>query len=464
MYAFDKDQIRSSMRAVYCALSCLILASTAVLGKVSATPSPQQLSEYEASTESTRVKLLINLAKSGQHDLAKTLLERYPLTGKFGRNRQLFVEGLIFKARGNLTGAAKNYRAALADDPSLTLVRAELAQTLFALQEDESAKHHLNLLMAEAPNEYEAQGIRSFIDTIDARRPFTFNAYVSVAPSTNVNNGSSNETIYSPLWGVDMNIDEDSRQQSGIGFSTGLSAGYAHRLGNDFSVVLGGGINATIYTKDDYNRYGASQSAELRYLLTGGFLGAGIVTSENQSYDIFTQENEFFYSYGPRVSLQKEISPKDRLNLSSVYEWRDYEIGSLSNGTALMIDGSWNHAFDSSLTASLGTGYDRIKTEVEFISYETYSGSVGLYKELPKGITVDLNGEVRLSEFDAVHPIAGAIRKDTRLTGTVALTKRDFNIWGYAPALEYTYVYNDSNISLYEFDSHALDFRLSKDF
>ena len=449
------------MRTVICALSCLILASTAVLGKASVAPSPQQTLEYEASTESTRVKLLITLAKSGQHDLAEALLERYPLTGPFGKNRQLFVKGLILKARGNLTGAAKNYRTALADDPSLTLVRAELAQTLFQLEEDDSAKHHLNLLMAEAPNEYEAQGIRSFIDTIDARRPFTFNAYVSVAPSTNVNNGSSNKTIYAPIWGVEMDIDDESREQSGVGFSTGFSAGYAHRLGNDFSVVLGGGFNASLYTDDDYNMYGASQSAELRYLLADGFLGAGLVASENMKND---EIGLSYYSYGPRASLQKAITPQDRINLSSVYEWRTYPDTSLSDGTALMIDGSWNHAFDSSLTASLGAGYDRIKTEVDFVSYETYSGSFGFYKELPKGITVDLSGEVRLSEFDAVHPIAGVTRKDTRLTGTVALTKRDFNIWGYAPSLEYTYVYNDSNISLYEFDSHSLDFRLSKDF
>jgi len=190
------------MRTVFCAFSFLVLMTTAVVAKAAAvTPSQQQITEYEASTESTRVKLLINLAKSGQQDLAESLLKRYPLTGKFGPNRQLFIEGLILKARGNLTGAAKNYRKALADDPSLTLVRAELAQTLFMLEEDDSAKHHLNLLMAEAPNEYEAQGIRSFIDTIDARRPFTFNAYVSVAPSTNINNGSSNKTIYIPIPG-----------------------------------------------------------------------------------------------------------------------------------------------------------------------------------------------------------------------------------------------------------------------
>jgi hypothetical protein len=452
---------QASMRTVICALSCLILMSTAALVKAAVTPSPQQIAEYEASAEVPRVKLLIQLCKTGQHELAAVLLQRYPLTGQFARTRKLFVEGLILRGHGNLTGAAKNYRAALAEDPSLTLVRAELAQTLVELQEDKSAMHHLNLLMADAPNEYEAQGIRSFIDSIDARRPFTFNAYVSVAPSTNVNNGSSNKTVYSPLFGVDMAIDDNSREQSGVGFSTGVSAGYSHRLGNDFSVVLGGGASASIYTDSDYNIYGASQSAELRYLLPGGFLGVGMVASENLEND---EIDLSYYSYGPRVSLQKAITPRDRINLSAVYEWRTYPEAASSDGTALMIDGSWNHAFDSSLTASLNAGFDRVETELDFITYETYSGGIGLYKELPKGVTVNLNGELRLSEFDDIHPLAGVVRKDERLVGTVSLTKRDFNIWGYAPALEYTYVYNNSNISLYEFDSHAVDFKLSKDF
>ena len=72
-----------------------------------------------------------------------------------------------------------------------------------------------------------------------------------------------------------MDIDGEAREQSGIGFSTGASAGYSHRLGNDFSAVLGGGVNASIYTDSKYNVYDASQSAELRYLISGGFLGAG---------------------------------------------------------------------------------------------------------------------------------------------------------------------------------------------
>jgi outer membrane protein len=454
------SSISKRKRTLFCALSCLMMTSTAVLAKGPVTPSSQQISEYEASSEKTRVNLLIQLAKSGQHELAASLLQRYPLTGPFAKNRAIFIEGLILHGRGNLTGAAQKYRDALASDPGLTLVRAELAQTLFELQEDDSAKHHLELLMAEAPSENEAKGIRSFIDNIDARRPFTFNTYVSAAPSTNVNNGSSLKTVYESN-GAQIDIDPDSRKKSGIGFSTGASAGYSKRLGNNFSAVLGGSANATVYNDKTYNTYGTSESAELRYLLAGGHVGLGLIGSQSVKSDA---SGLSYYSYGPRVGLQKDITPKDRVNLSSVYEWRKYPDNSLSDGTAVMLDGAWSHAFASDLNVSLNAGYDRVASGIDYNSYESWSGGLGFYKELPKGITADLHGEVSRSGFDAMFPIYNVIRKDERFTGTISLTKRDFNIWGYAPALEYTYLYNHSNVANFEFDSHSVNFRLSKDF
>jgi outer membrane protein len=449
-------------RTLICALSCVILSSTAVMAKrASVEPTPQQISEYEASNEKTRVNLLIHLSKSGQHELAASLLKRYPLTGNFARNRTIFIEGLILHGRGNLTGAAQKYRSALANDPSLTLVRSELAQTLFELQEDDSAKHHLSLLMAEAPSEAEAKGIRSFIDTIDARRPFTFNTYISLAPSTNVNNGSSLKTIYDPFGGQ-ITIDPDSRKKSGVGLSTGASAGYAKRLGNDFSFVMGGSANAYLYDKKVYNSLGTSESAELRYIYDGGHLGFGMVASQTTKSDA---SGFSYYSYGPRVSLQKDFTPRDQLNLSSVYEWRNYPDNSLNDGTALMVDGSFNHAFTADLNVSVNAGFDRIISGIDYNSYRSYSAGLGLYKELPYGITTNLHGEYSTSNFDAMLGFPYfLVRKDKRYTGTISLTKRDFNIWGYAPALEYTYLYNHSNIANYEFDSHALDFRLTKDF
>jgi outer membrane protein len=449
------------MRAVFCALSCLAFVSTTVFAKAPVKPSPDQISEYQASNEKTRVNLLIQLSKSGQHELAASLLKQFPLTGAFAENRTLFIEGLILRGRGNLTGAAQKYRDALASDPSLTLVRSELAQTLFELGEDDSAKHHLSLLMAEAPSEAEAKGIRSFIDTIDSRRPFTFSTYISVAPSTNVNNGSSLKTVYSPNGGQ-INIDPNSQKKSGLGFSTGASVGFSKRLGNDFSVVLGGSANAQVYNDKKYNTYGLSESAELRYLLQGGHVGLGAVSSQFMKSDI---SGLSYYSYGPRIGFQKDVTPQDRINLSSVYEWRNYSDNDLNDGTALMIDGSWAHAFSSDLNTSVNIGFDSVKSNLDFNSYKSYSAGLGFYKELPHGITTNLHAQVSQSNFDAIFPFPyNVVRKDQRFTGSINLTKRDWNIWGYAPGLEYTYLYNHSNVANYEFDSHSLDFRLTKDF
>ena len=172
-----------------------------------------------------------------------------------------------------------------------------------------------------------------------------------------------------------------------------------------------------------------------------------------------------YYSYGPRIGFQKDVTPQDRINLSSVYEWRNYSDGGLNDGTALMIDGSWSHAFSSDLNTSINVGFDRINSNLDYNSYKSYSAGLGVYKELPHGITTNLHGQVSQSNFDSMFPFPyNVVRKDQRFTGSIGLTKRDWNIWGYAPGIEYTYLYNHSNVANYEFDSHSLDFRLTKDF
>ena len=150
-----KSQIsRNLQRAALCAL--VVLGSVTTIRAASL--NSQMIAAYTAAPEEQRVMILVKLTKSGQPDAAEVLLSDNPLRGPYAANRTLFIEGLILKAKGDLTGAATKFRAALADDPGLTLVRSELAQTLVMLEEDDSAKHHLQLLAAEAPTEQEEIG------------------------------------------------------------------------------------------------------------------------------------------------------------------------------------------------------------------------------------------------------------------------------------------------------------------
>jgi outer membrane protein len=444
-------------RAAFCALALFFCGAPLA----EAAPNAQQITAYEAAPEMERVRLLLHLAKSGQDADAAYMLQKYPLTGTYAKNRTLYIKGLILKAQGDLTGAAKNFRAALADDPSLTLVRADLAEVLVELQEDDSAKHQLRLLAADAPDEAAANGIRSFIEQVDSRSPFKTSGYVSFAPSTNLNNGSRHTTVYTPFFGSTGEINKANQASSGLGVAGGLSAGYTKRIGNDFSFVAAGSADARIYDDSDFNSYSLSQSAELRRMIKLGYVGFGAVSSQRVSDD---KLGFSYLAYGPRVSASLQLSGKNSLSTTAVYEWRNKLEKGSKDATAILLDGIFTHRFNSSFSATILTGWEKVASEASQESYHTVSGGLSVYKELTHGITATVTGQIADTNFVDYNMFFETRRKDTKLTGSISLTKRDLNLFGFAPSIYYSYTDNFSNINLYDYNAHAVDFRLTKDF
>ena len=454
-----KKQERVSKRALYCLLGFLALAPSA--HAVAVQFSPQQMAQYQATPENERVRILIELAKTGHNDEAEGLLKNFPLQGPHAENRTLFIQGLNLEARHDLVGAARYFRSALASDPKLTLVRSELVQVLVKLDEGDSAKHHLQLLEADAPSEEQAAGIRSFIDKIDQSHPYSFSGFVSIAPTTNINNGSSHNQVYSEITGSNWDISAANQAQSGIGISAGLNAGYSKRLGNSFQGVVAANIVGSLYGDFAFNSISSSESAELRYLLDNGFVSVGGVSSQGFA----PASQSFTYtSYGPRVALNYQLSQRNLLKASIVDEYRNYINSNVQNGWVLTTDLSLTHAIDSSMNFTVFGGYQKVGATLPTLSYQSYYGGLNFYKEMPAGVTLDLNGQARFSGFDANIPGQSYARADQRFTASATLTKRDLNILGFAPSLNYTYTLNKSNFAVYDYDSHAVNFNFTKDF
>jgi hypothetical protein len=391
------------------------------------------------------------------------LLQRYPLTDKYAKNRTLYIEGLILRGRKDNAGAAAKFRAALADDPKLTVVRSDLAETLADMGEDDSAKHHLKLLEADAPNEQVASGIRAFIDQIDRNKPYKFSAYASLAPSTNVNNGSSHDTV--KVYNGEVQGLEDgtvlSRQKSGIGAAFGVNGSYTKKLGSHWAAVAAAGGNAKIYSDRSFNSIGLSQSFDIRYLQDRSTTTLGLIASESIESDLSEVP---YYAFGPRVSVSLNLTMRDVVTGTTVYENRKYRHASALNGWASFNDVSWMHSFDAGTNVTTTLGFNRIKSDLSPYWYKTRFTNLNLYKELPRGITANLSGQVQYSTFDEFNLTGLKFRKDTRLIGSLGLVKRDWNVFGFAPSVEYTFVKNFSNLNIYDYNSHAFDIRLTKDF
>lgn len=464
----------SKQRVATRAFSCLaaVLVASGLALAAPNEPPPLTASDfalYESGSEAMRVHALIAFAKNGQQEQTAELLKRYPLRGPHAANRTLFIEGLILEGRRDYFGAARKFRAALADNPKLTLVRSELAKVLIAIDENESAAHHLRLLEADAPNAADAAGIRSFIDKIGTKKPYSFSGYFSVAPTTNVNNGSNHDKLVSNnIANINPGLDPtgtiNNQKQSGLGLSGGLNAGYSKRLSDRLQLIVGAGVNANIYTDSQFDSASTSESAEVRYLLADGYFSVGGIASQSfappNNAGVFLTYND----YGPRASFSCQLTQRDLLNSSLTYVWRDYAGSVTADGTALHSDLAITHALDSTMNVTGFGGYDRAVTQDPSSSYHTYFGGLNVYKEFPMGMTVDANAQVRVSPFDGIDSITGFTRYDTRYIGGLTLTKRDFNIWGFAPSINYSYTLNKSNNALFDYDSHSFNFNFTKDF
>lgn len=456
-----KNQGRVSKCALYCLLGILTFAPSAYSEAVQF--SSQQKAQYQATPENERVRILIELSKTGHQDEAEGLLQSFPLQGPHAANRTLFIQGLILESRKDLVGAAKYFRSALASDPKLTLVRSELAQVLVQLDENDSAKHHLLLLEADAPSAEQASNIRSFIDKLDQNHPYTFGGFITIAPSTNANNGSSHDKVWSGLTGSNWDIASANQAQSGLGIWAGLNVGYSRRLGNNFQGVIAANIATSLYGNSAFDSVFTSESGEMRYLLDNGFVSFGGVFSMGLDPVSRTATN---YSYGPRVALNYQLDQRNLLKASIVEEYHNYlTAGSSSqNGWVLTSDLSLTHAIDSTMNYTAFGGYQNVGATIDSLAYQSYYGGLNLYKELPAGVTLDLNGQARFSNFQGPAVFAGTTRADRRYSASATLTKRDLYLLGFAPSIQYTYTLNNSNITLFDYDSHTVVFNLTKDF
>jgi hypothetical protein len=109
-------------------------------------------------------------------------------------------------------------------------------------------------------------------------------------------------------------------------------------------------------------------------------------------------------------------------------------------------------------------GIGRQKTQREHLTNWNGNGGLGVYHDLPWGITGLVEGTVHYSVSDGDYPLLGEAREQTRTTGRITLTKRDFYWRGLAPQLEYTYTRNFSNDALSRYDSHGLALTVTRAF
>lgn len=401
---------------------------------------------------------VIDLAiRQGRYELAGAFLTETRFEDEAARETALFLAARLLKATGQVKGAAATYRRLLASNPDLDLVRAELAHSLYLLGEDEAARHHFSLLLAAAPEESAADTFRNFIDSIDARQPFQTQFVVSLAPGTNVNSGTDASSV--SLGGLPFRIDAASRRKSGVGLRLGADAAYTWRFGA-VEPYLGAGFLSIDYPHDEFDDLTVSGRGGLRYRLKDGFVGAEGVVSRR-----FFATSPYSLTAGPRVYAAHRIGPRLRAYGSASAKQRQFDQSPDAEG--------WTYELDGRLTVALAPGLQVtplvsvVREEAPdrpFIAYDELELGASVYYEAPFGITVRGLASHAWRDYGGAFPGRTTARHDRRLTLSLSLLKRDWDIAGWTPQIGYARTENESDVVFYDYARDDFQVTLTRRF
>lgn len=403
--------------------------------------------------------------------LADLLLQRDPedVTALIVRAQ---AAASIDDAAGVVHLAGRAYRAT--DDRNARFIAARLTARGHAeLGQDTRSQIWLRRARQFAPNPQEAAAIANDYRFLRNRNPWSTTLRFGITPSSNINNGSANETT--TLFGFLENsqLSGDARALSGFEVSAGFSSRY--RLNAD-------DVSGTFLDLDGQTRtYIMSDDAKAQAPDANGSdfadtsLGFGIthrrILSEGANPTTFNARlGQNWYSGDPytrtldvRASHNWTINPTDSIGASITAQERrglQEQLPTRTYGLNL----NWGHGFANGDRVQLGAGYSTANSD-DF-NNESVGRSVSAsydFAQAVSGLRFGVGMTISDRNWD-LYTIAGGAREDKTAAARVRVTFTNIEYFGFQPVVNFEATRTHSNVELFDRDYLRVGFDLQSSF
>jgi outer membrane protein len=375
-----------------------------------------------------------------------------------------FLTGQLASATGFHADAAKQYKKILADDPSQTRVRLELAREMLAMGQTASADRQFKIAQQDQdlPDDV-AKTIRRVRDVIRSHRAWRLDLDFGIAPDSNINNATGADSV-NILWGgttLPLTLDPQAQARSGTGETASLSGGLRLPIAPKLSAIVdvdAAGTNYSGVAYDDY-QIQAAGGAELRL-------------SQTASISLQTVGAQRWYGgkpvsrqVGVKGGFQVQLSGRQQIGFQLDARRTNALFDNAYDGWQTAGYATYEHAISKSLVASTGLFARRDWLKAGAYSSLELGVIAGVGGELPYGITFGLSGTASHATFDAPMPIFSLDpRKDWRFSGRATLGNRRWAVWGFSPQVSASYSRIGSTLPYFANDRLRFQFALARYF
>ncbi len=393
------------------------------------------------------------LVSAGQYDQARSQLasnDHHPL-------ERLFLEGLISKHKGRLEEAEQIFRTILEQNPNLKPVQGELAHTLALMGRTDAASYHFERLQQRATSVTEREQFEGYLRAISIRKPSGFSTYLSLIRSSNINKGSSEDRFQTGFGNFE--IDEEGREQSGIGLSFGLQGFHRYTLSEKHSIILNGSTGANIFENSRFNFYNLEGQAHYqnrtstRNIVIGPTLNLG-----------FDEGRLQFWRIGPELRYNKSLPNQQSLSFSLITQKQRFPSNDARNGYRFEGDLYWRKVINAKRRISLGVEYFAEDANRDFLSHHDYFLAAGYDWIWGRNVQMDVVFRAGRRKFKDLFPATDRRRKDKVYSVSLSALFPQYAYRGFAPRVQYLFTREQSNISFFNLRSHDFNMIFTKEF
>ncbi|MEC7667574.1 MAG: surface lipoprotein assembly modifier [Pseudomonadota bacterium] len=463
------------MRLIGCAFLSAMLTSAAVLPAAAQSTVPSdQTTPVRLKPEELRalaVQALLNGQPKLAFDLAGALIQRNPED----------VDALLLRSRaardiGNnqaaKTAARDAWKYANSDRDRYAAALAN-AQALSSDGSRTRAQWWLRRALQIAPTpELRAKAERDF-RYVREQNPWSTQLSFSVSPSSNVNGGSSSDTVSIYDLPFDFVLQGSARALSGVEYSYGLSTRYTLRKTKQTRTSLSFAASHKTYSLSEEAKDIAPDTKGSDFALTQ--LSAGL------SQDWFAANgrlalngqigvNKAWYGGEPlsqsataSTGLRYAITPKLAASLTVNHEWQE-GLGERQDADLLRSSASLSYVIPGGHGLQLGVGQASSQSDATYLDFEERSAFVAFAWGKPVfGTKVQLAVDAKHRHFDATTVSFGD-RDDYTYGAEVNFTVNALDYYGFVPTVKIRTEETDSNLAIYDRDNLGLQLGLKSRF
>lgn len=421
-------------------LSCLVLAGSAYADTL---PSPPNPSAFLSA--SSPFSLVNALMAKGQWQAAQLELQEVALNPAADPVEVLFLGGLIAMENQSYGYAITQFQKILIQHPDIARVRLELARAYFLSGNDDGAQFHFERVLASNLPESVMTNVQFFLAQIRARRSWSVGFGFSILPDSNINQATSSQTVI--IAGLPFTLSSDARQTSGIGVLWQVNGEKRWQIADQWRMTATGNLLRKDYSKKQFNDTTLYTRLGTRYLFTGGDVGFGLSFSKRLLGDMPYNDAQGLY-----IDTNRQLGEHWLAAASLESQKFNFDAGKGLPGTLNSSSAKIRYLLSPTSLVEAGIDWSYDDTISQTMLHQTTGFSGGFRSETGFGLLYGINVRNAKTHFPTFQGFFNQYRDDELTSASIDLTKRDWQLYGFAPVISFTKIKNNSRIALYSYE------------